>query len=152
MRQIRILAVGNLKEKYWRDAAAEYQKRLSRFCQLTIQEIAEESNPDQSLKKEGERILSAIHPDSLVYALCIEGKAQDSVSFSETVADAMATGKRELVFVIGGSEGLSDAVKARADRKISFSPMTLPHQLARIILLEQLFRGFKIQAGEKYHK
>lgn len=152
MRNIRILVVGNLKERYWRDAAAEYEKRLSRFCNLTVQEIAEEPNPEQALKKEGERILAALHPDSTVFALCIEGKAADSVAFGEKIADAMATGKRELVFVIGGSEGLSDAVKARADRKISFSPMTLPHQLARIILLEQLFRGFKIQAGEKYHK
>lgn len=152
MRNIRILAVGNLKEGYWRSAAAEYEKRLGRFCRLTVTEIAEESTPEQSLKKEGERILAALHPDSIVVALCIEGRQTDSVAFSRLVADAMETGKRELVFVIGGSEGLLDAVKARADKKISFSPMTLPHQLARVILLEQLFRGFKIQAGEKYHK
>lgn len=152
MRNIKIIAVGNLKERYWREAAAEYEKRLGRFCKLTVLEIAEEPVPAQSLKKEGERILAAIHPEATVFALCIEGKMSDSLAFGQWVADAMETGRRELVFVIGGSEGLSEAVKARADRKISFSPMTLPHQLARIVLLEQLFRGFKIQAGERYHK
>ena len=154
-----IVCVGKMKEKYWRDAAAEYEKRLSRFLRLeTIElpDLPEPVNSSQAIEaqirqKEGEAILAKLRPDDIVVALCIEGKQLDSVSLSAQLARYADTGRR-VAFVIGGSLGLSPEVVARANMKLSFSPMTFPHQLARIMLLEQVYRACKIGAGERYHK
>ena len=154
-----IVCVGRLKEKYWRDAAAEYEKRLSRFLRLETIELPDLPEPVNSSpaieaqirQKEGEAILAKLRPDDIVVALCIEGKQLDSVSLSAQLARYADTGRR-VAFVIGGSLGLSPEVVARANMKLSFSPMTFPHQLARIMLLEQVYRACKIGAGERYHK
>ena len=154
-----IVCVGKMKEKYWRDAAAEYEKRLSRFLRLETIELPDLPEPVKSSpaieaqirQKEGEAILAKLRPDDIVVALCIEGKQLDSVSLSAQLARYADTGRR-VAFVIGGSLGLSPEVVARANMKLSFSPMTFPHQLARIMLLEQVYRACKIGAGERYHK
>ena len=154
-----IVCVGKMKEKYWRDAAAEYEKRLSRFGRLETIELPDLPEPVNSSpaieaqirQKEGEAILAKLRPDDIVVALCIEGKQLDSVSLSAQLARYADTGRR-VAFVIGGSLGLSPEVVARANMKLSFSPMTFPHQLARIMLLEQVYRACKIGAGERYHK
>ena len=154
-----IVCVGKMKEKYWRDAAAEYEKRLSRFLRLETIELPDLPEPVNSSpaieaqirQKEGEAILAKLRPDDIVVALCIEGKQLDSVSLSAQLARYADTGRR-VAFVIGGSLGLSPEVVARANMKLSFSPMTFPHQLARIMLLEQVYRACKISAGERYHK
>ena len=154
-----IVCVGKMKEKDWRDAAAEYEKRLSRFLRLETIELPDLPEPVNSSpaieaqirQKEGEAILAKLRPDDIVVALCIEGKQLDSVSLSAQLARYADTGRR-VAFVIGGSLGLSPEVVARANMKLSFSPMTFPHQLARIMLLEQVYRACKIGAGERYHK
>ena len=154
-----IVCVGKMKEKYWRDAAAEYEKRLSRFGRLETIELPDLPEPVNSSpaieaqirQREGEAILAKLRPDDIVVALCIEGKQLDSVALSAQLARYADTGRR-VAFVIGGSLGLSPEVVARANMKLSFSPMTFPHQLARIMLLEQVYRACKIGAGERYHK
>ena len=154
-----IVCVGKMKEKYWRDAAAEYEKRLSRFLRLETIELPDLPEPVNSSpaieaqirQREGEAILAKLRPDDIVVALCIEGKQLDSVSLSAQLARYADTGRR-VAFVIGGSLGLSPEVVARANMKLSFSPMTFPHQLARIMLLEQVYRALNIAAGGKYHK
>ena len=156
---VRIVCVGKLKEKYFEDACAEFQKRLSRFCSLEIAEVADEKAPeslhpkDEDLvrEKEGKRILKAIGPKDFVVALAIDGKQTTSEAFSAYLAEKEAEA-RPLTFVIGGSLGLSPEVYARADAKLSFSKMTFPHRIARLLLLEQLYRGFKILHNEAYHK
>ncbi len=160
MVSISILCVGKLKEAYWRDACAEYQKRLGAFCRAQVIEIAEErisDNPSSAqiaatVEAEGKRLLSHISPDSLVIAMCIEGKELDSAQLSQYIQMATVNGTSKIIFVIGGSWGLSDSVKARADLRLSMSPMTFPHQLARVMVLEQLYRSFQIASGGKYHK
>ena len=160
MRAVTILCVGKLKEDYWRQAAAEYQKRLGAFCRLSVVQIEEERLPQNpsaaqiaaGLEAEGRRILSRIPAGSLVAALCIEGRQADSKELSQMLADTALTGKGGVVFVIGGSFGLSDPVKRRADQRLSMSRMTFPHQLARVMLLEQIYRGYQILNGGKYHK
>jgi len=154
-----LICMGRLKEKYWRDAAAEYEKRLSRFGKfetIELPDLPEPSNSspaieEQIKKKEGEAILSKIRDGDVVVCLCIDGKQMDSVQLSGKLTELIDTGRR-VVFVIGGSLGLSQAVIARAQVRLSFSPMTFPHQLARIMLLEQTYRALKIAAGERYHK
>ena len=154
-----LICMGRLKEKYWRDAASEYEKRLSRYTKFETIELPDLPEPqnsspaiEQQIKeKEGVAILAKIRPDDAVIALCIDGKQLDSVQLSKKLTQIQDGGKR-IVFVIGGSLGLSDAVVARANVKLSFSPMTFPHQLARIMLLEQVYRACKIAAGERYHK
>ena len=154
-----ILCVGKLKEKYWRDAAGEYEKRLTRLTRLEIVERpdlpepqnASDADRDKIKKREGEAILSRLKPDDDVVALCIEAPEWSSERLSAFLS-SQDQGGRRTVFVIGGSLGLSDAVVARANAKLSMSPMTFPHQLARVMLLEQLYRARKILAGEKYHK
>lgn len=155
---IQLICVGKLKEKFFADAAAEYIKRLSRFAKISAVEIPDEKIPSgASLKEierikntEGERILEKIRADR-VFALCIEGRRFSSEAFAQRLADTMMN-SGSAAFIIGGSLGLSDRVKERADLKISFSEMTFPHQLMRIILLEQIYRGFKIINNENYHK
>ena len=154
-----LICMGRLKEKYWRDAAAEYEKRLSRFGKWETIELADLPEPsnsspaieEQIRKKEGEAILAKLRDSDVVVCLCIDGKQLDSVQLSKKVTEMIDTGRR-VVFIIGGSLGLSDDVVRRAQLKLSFSPMTFPHQLARIMLLEQTYRALKISAGERYHK
>ena len=154
-----LICMGRLKEKYWRDAAAEYEKRLSRFGKwetIELPDLPEPSNSspaieEQIKKKEGEAILAKLREGDVVVCLCIDGKQLDSVQLSKKVTEMIDTGRR-VVFIIGGSLGLSDDVVRRAQLKLSFSPMTFPHQLARIMLLEQTYRALKIAAGERYHK
>ena len=154
-----VVCVGRLKEKHYAAAAEEYLKRLSRFGRMDIVELpdlpepAHASDADRKtvMEKEGESILSKIRPQDHVIALCIDGPQYDSVAFARRLAENEQKGARQ-VFVIGGSLGLSNAVTARADEKLSLSKMTFPHQLARVLLLEQLYRACKINAGEKYHK
>ena len=158
--KITVLTVGKIKEKFFRDAIDEYSKRLSRYCKLEILQVADEKTPDgasealeqQIKEKEGERILSNIKDGSFVIALAIEGKMPDSLELAEKIEKWGISGISQLVFVIGGSLGLSDAVLARADYKLSFSRMTFPHQLMRVILLEQIYRSYRIIQGEPYHK
>ena len=154
-----LICMGRLKEKYWRDAAAEYEKRLSRFGKwetIELPDLPEPSNSslaieEQIRKKEGEAILAKLRDNDIVVCLCIDGKQLDSVQLSKKLTELADAGRR-VVFIIGGSLGLSQTVVARAQMKLSFSPMTFPHQLARIMLLEQTYRALKIAAGERYHK
>ena len=157
---IRIVCVGRIKEAFYREAAAEYLKRLTRYAKTEVIEVGDEKTPDHApaaeeeiiLSREGARILGKIRPSDYVIALAIKGRSFDSVAFSKHL-DALALGgKSTLVFVIGGSLGLSRDVLQRADECVSFSAMTFPHQLMRVILLEQLYRAARISAGEPYHK
>lgn len=143
---ITVICVGKLKEKYWTDGCAEYIKRLGRYCTLQIDEL-KESDP----AAEGAAILKRLKTDDYVIALDMAGGMADSESFAEKIDTLKASGKR-IVFMIGGSDGLSNPVKERADCRLSFSKMTYPHQMMRVILLEQLYRCFKIINNEKYHK
>ena len=158
--KITIACVGKIKEKYFVDAIKEYSKRLSRYDKLEIVEVSDEKAPEilseaqmQIVKnKEGERILSKIKDGAYVISLAIEGKQLDSVELSQKINDLGVNGTSHIVFIIGGSLGLSDAVKKRSDYLLSFSKMTFPHQLMRVILLEQVYRGFRISNNEPYHK
>ena len=158
--KITILAVGKIKEKFYAQAIAEYEKRLSRYCKLEIIEVADEKTPDGAgegtvrriKEKEGERLLSHVRDGMYVIALAIDGKMRSSEELSEHLSRLGLYGDSHIAFVIGGSLGLSDEVLSRANERLSFSKMTFPHQLRRVILLEQLYRSFKIQAGEPYHK
>ncbi len=158
--KITLAAVGKIKEKFYADAIAEYSKRLSRYCKLEIIQVADEKTPDnasetverQIKEKEGERLLASIKEGAYVVALAIEGEMLDSVALSEKINALGVGGTSQIVFVIGGSLGLSDAVLKRADYKLSFSRMTFPHQLMRVILLEQIYRSYRIIYGEPYHK
>ncbi|MCD8084211.1 MAG: 23S rRNA (pseudouridine(1915)-N(3))-methyltransferase RlmH [Clostridiales bacterium] len=158
--KITLVVVGKLKERFYAEAVAEYEKRLSRYCRLEIIQVADEKTPDgagaalerQIREKEGARILSQIRDDAYVIALAIEGEMLDSVQLSERIGRLGVSGRSHLVFVIGGSLGLSEVVMKRADYALSFSRMTFPHPLMRVILLEQIYRSFRILAGEPYHK
>lgn len=160
MMNVTILAVGKLKESCWRDACGEYAKRLNAFCRFTIVELPEYRLPDSpspaqiqtGLEKEGQAILSRIPVGALAIALCIEGKELDSPELSRRIQKAAVAGKSEIIFIIGGSFGLWEQVKARAELRLSMSLMTFPHQLARVMLCEQIYRAFSIAANTKYHK
>ena len=158
--KITIVTVGKVKEKFYRDAIAEYAKRQGRYCTLEILEVADEKTPDgaapaleqQIIEKEGARILSCIREDAYVIALAIQGKQRSSEQLAAHMNELTVHGKSNICFVIGGSLGLSSQVLKRADEQLSFSPMTFPHQLMRVILLEQVYRAFRIIKGEPYHK
>ena len=158
--KITICCVGKVKEKFYCQAIDEYSKRLSKYCKLEIKEVADEKTPDSASDnvnrmikaKEGERLLSCIKDDMYVIALAIDGKMLDSVELSEKIASLGISGKSDIAFVIGGSLGLDDKVLQRADYKLSFSKMTCPHQLLRVILLEQISRSIRIMKNEPYHK
>lgn len=158
--QISIITVGKLKEKYLREGIEEYSKRLSAYCKLQLIEVSDEKAPEemsaaemeQVKRKEGERILAQIKQDQYVIALAIEGQMWSSEKLSAEMDKLALHGKSQIAFVIGGSLGLSDAVLKRADSLLSFSKMTFPHQLVRLMLLEQVYRGFRISRGEPYHK
>ena len=158
---IEIICVGKLKEKYWQEAAAEYSKRLGRFCRLKITELAEArlsgsgaAEEAAVIRAEGEAICARLDPgpQSFIIALDVKGKSLSSEALADKISGLALSGKSRVVFVIGGSLGLSEAVLAAADLRLSFSAMTFPHQLMRVILLEQIYRAFKINAGETYHK
>lgn len=158
--KITIITVGKVKESYFRGAIEEYSKRLSKYCKLDIVEVADEKTPDkasdteeQQIKaKEAERIMKHIREDAYVIALAIEGKQLDSVELSNKIDNLGIQGKSHIQFVIGGSLGLHSSVISRADDKLSFSKMTFPHQLMRVILLEQIYRAYRIINHEPYHK
>lgn len=158
--KITILAVGKIKEKYFTMAIEEYAKRLSRYVKLEIIEVADEKTLDKASEteeelireKEGERILKHLKEDSYVITLEIEGKMLDSIALSEKINQIGVSGNGHITFIIGGSLGLAKKVRDRADYKLSFSKMTFPHQLMRVILLEQIYRSYRILSNEPYHK
>lgn len=158
--RITVIAVGKLKEKFFQDAVSEYAKRLGRYCRLEIIQVADEKTPDgagsvleeQIKDKEGERILSHIREGGIVIALAALGDMPDSLQLAKKIEGWGISGNSSVTFIIGGSLGLSAAVLKRADILLSFSRMTFPHQLMRVILLEQIYRSFRIINGEPYHK
>ena len=158
--KISILTVGKIKEKYLRDAIAEYSKRLSRYCKLEIIEVADEKTPDNASEtvedsirsKEGERLLKYIKDDAFVITLEIAGEQLTSEKFAEKINNLGIRGPSHIQFVIGGSIGLGKEILKRSDYALSFSKMTFPHQLMRVILLEQIYRSYRIISGEPYHK
>lgn len=145
MQKVNIVCVGKLKESYWRDAITEYSKRLSRFCKVTIKELPE----CKTLQEESVAISRAV--TGFKIALCVEGKKLSSENLAEVVKTQVDRGS-EITFIIGSSTGLDEQIKSNADLKLSFSDMTFPHQLMRVILLEQIYRAFMINAGSEYHK
>lgn len=154
---ITIAAVGKLKEKYWKDACAEYLKRLGGYAHVKIAEVpdadpARSGGVEGAKEKEGEAVLSAVPEKSHVILMAIEGKQRSSVQIAEHLQELMNGGKGDITFVIGGSDGVSKKVYDRADELLSFGPVTLPHNLARVVLLEQVYRAFKILRNEPYHK
>lgn len=158
--KITIISVGKVKESYFRGAIEEYSKRLSKYCKLEILEVSDEKTPDGAgeilenkiKEKEAERILKHVREDAYVIALAIEGKELDSKQLAEKIDSLGISGKSHMQFIIGGSLGLHSTVLSRADYKLSFSKMTFPHQLMRVILLEQIYRSYRIISGEPYHK
>lgn len=161
MIRINIICIGKIKEKYFTDAIAEYSKRLTAFCKFAITELNEEkirsNTPNQSqiqevLNSEGKRILQKISTGDYVVAMCIEGKLMSSEELSKVIDNVSLSGKSTVDFIIGGSYGLSNEVKSRANLKLSMSKMTFPHQMARMILSEQVYRAFEISSNGKYHK
>ncbi len=158
--RITVLCVGKIKEKFYRDAIAEYEKRLSRYCKLEIVEVQDEKTPDHASEneellikeKEAERMERYLKDGAYVIALAIDGKTLDSVELSERMEKLGTGGTSHIIFVIGGSLGLADRILKRADYHLSFSKMTFPHQLMRVILLEQIYRSYRIMNHEPYHK
>ncbi|MDT2600981.1 23S rRNA (pseudouridine(1915)-N(3))-methyltransferase RlmH [Enterococcus hulanensis] len=157
---IKIISVGKLKEKYLVQGINEYTKRLSKYCKITLVEVPDEKAPEklseaemiQVKEKEGERILAKIKEQEYVFALAINGQNPSSEDFAATLDKLQTSGKSQFAFIIGGSLGLSEQVLKRSNGQISFGKMTYPHQLMRLILVEQIYRAFRINAGEPYHK
>ena len=160
MMNINFIVLGKLKEKYMKEFSAEYEKRLSAYCKVTVTELEPvklSDNPSQSeidnaLNKEMQMILSKIPKGSYVFSMCIEGKQLSSEELSQKLEDIALSGKSTVTFIIGSSFGLSDEIKKMSDFKFSMSKMTFPHKLARIMLTEQIYRGFSISNNGKYHK
>ncbi len=160
MLKITVVAVGKIKEKFYTQAVEEYSKRLSAYCKFEIIEVKDEKTPDnpteiekqQLLNREAERIISKIPKGSKVIALCVEGKQMTSEGFANMLSQTAVDGVSSVVFVIGGSMGLADEVKAMSQLRLSFSKMTFPHMLMRVVLTEQIYRAFTITEGKTYHK
>ena len=160
MQRVTVLCVGKLKEKFYTDAAAEYEKRLQRYCKLDVVELPEYRLPEEpspaeiqkALQTEGAAIRERLPRGGAVVALCIEGKPCSSEELSRRIIDFGVQGKTQITFLIGGSVGLDESIKKQADWRLSMSPMTFPHHMARIMLLEQIYRAYQIAAGTKYHK
>ncbi|MBR1759428.1 MAG: 23S rRNA (pseudouridine(1915)-N(3))-methyltransferase RlmH [Lachnospiraceae bacterium] len=158
--RITILCVGKIKEKYYRDAIAEYEKRLSRYAKIEIIEVADEKTPEsaspaeeaQIKRREGERMERYLKEDATVIALLIDGAQPDSVELAKKIERFGIMGKSHLIFLIGGSLGMDEELLSHAEERLSFGRMTYPHQLMRVILLEQIYRSFRIMKGEPYHK
>ena len=159
MQKVTVLCVGKLKEKFYLDAVAEYAKRLQRHCKLEIVELPEQRLPerpsqgevDAALEREAAAIREKLPRGGAVIAMCIEGKLLSSEEMAKKLMDFGLAGKSQLTFLIGGSVGLHPSLKAQADLRLSMSPMTFPHHLARVMLLEQIYRGYQIQEGSPYH-
>ena len=160
MQKVTVLCVGKLKEKFYADACAEYQKRLMWHCKLDLIELPEQRLPENpseaeieaALSKEADAIEEKLPRGGAVVALCVEGKALSSEQLADTLARYAARGVSQVTFLIGGSFGLHERVKQRAELRLSMSPMTFPHHLARVMLLEQIYRAYQIQGGTRYHK
>ena len=160
MLNVKLICVGRMREKFYIDAFAEYQKRLQAYCRLELLEITEqrlaerpsEKEISAALAREGQEILKAVPADAYLVALCVEGRQMPSEGMAALIRERENSGRPRLCFVIGGSFGLAEAVKQRADRRLSMSEMTFPHHLARVMLIEQVYRGFKINEGSQYHK
>lgn len=160
MLTVNIICIGKIKEKYFTDAINEYSKRLSAFCKFNITELDEEKLPqnpsdsqiEKTINAEGERILSKLSKGGFVISMCIEGKQLSSVELADKIGEISVCGKSSVDFVIGGSYGLSEKVKQKSDFRLSMSKMTFPHQMARMILCEQIYRAFQILSNGKYHK
>ena len=160
MLNIRLICVGKLKERFFSEAAAEYTKRLSAFCRLEVIEIPEErlsekpslTEIEAALNREAEQIEKKLLKDGTLICLCVEGAQMDSEAFAGLLTRTENSGRPRISFVIGGSFGLAGSVKDRADYRLSMSKMTFPHHLARVMLLEQIYRGFQIKEGSRYHK
>lgn len=160
MLNVKLICVGKMREAYFTAAFAEYAKRLGAYCRFECQELPEQRLSDApsdseiatALDKEGAEILKAVPDGAWLVALCVEGRTMSSEELSRLLDARAASGRPKLCFVVGGSYGLSPAVKARADLRLSMSPMTFPHHLARVMLAEQIYRGFKILEGSRYHK
>jgi len=160
MLNVKLICVGKMREKFYIDAFEEYRKRLQAYCRLELTEITEQRLSDRpaekeiaaALEREGQEIMKAVPADAYLVALCVEGKQMPSEGMAALIAARESSGKPKLCFVIGGSYGLAPAVKARADKRLSMSEMTFPHHLARVMLIEQVYRGFKINEGSQYHK
>ena len=160
MLNVMIICVGKLKEKFWTDACNEYAKRLKGFCSFSIIEVDEEKLPDtpspaqiqNKIPKEGQRIIAKIPKNAKIISMCIEGKQKSSEKFAKEISDLALNGASTLAFIIGGSWGLSQNVKNLSVMRLSMSEMTFPHQLARVMLCEQIYRAFQITSNGKYHK
>lgn len=157
MIRITVVAVGKLKEKFWAAACDEYLKRLRPYAKVVVTEIpdvdpARAGGVEAAREREGAGILAAVPEEARAVLMAIEGTQRSSVAFSRHLDEVALRGESDLAFIIGGSDGVSDAVRARADETFSFGPITLPHNLARVVLLEQIYRAFKISRGEPYHK
>ena len=160
MLSVTIIAVGKIKEKFIREAIEEYEKRLKRYCSFEIVEVKDEPTPENPsdrekeivLSKEGERIFEKIPKGALVVSLCVEGREETSEDFARFLKESASGGVSRIAFIIGGSFGLCEKVKSLSEKKLSFSKMTFPHQLMRLILTEQIYRGFTINEGKTYHK
>lgn len=158
--KITVIAVGKIKEKFYREAVAEYEKRLGRYCKLEILQVEDERTPDRAgaaleteiRRRESERIMKYIREDAYVVTLEIQGQMFDSVGFADRIGNLALQGMSHIQFVIGGSLGLHEEICKRADLAVSFSKMTFPHQMMRVILLEQIYRAYRIINGEPYHK
>ena len=157
---VTLICVGKLKEKFYLDAAAEYAKRLSRFCTLTILELPEERLPESpspaqieaALAREADAVRAKLPAGCLLIAMCVEGQERSSEALARYLAEAAAWGAGHIVFLIGSSYGMHPSLKQQADLRLSMSPMTFPHHLLRVMLLEQIYRAYQINAGSKYHK
>lgn len=160
MMLVKLICVGKMRERFYTDAFEEYRKRLQGLCRFELTELAEQKLGDApsdkeiaaALGREAAEILKAVPQDAYVAALCVEGEQIPSEGMAKLLADREASGKPRLCFIVGGSFGLADGVKKRADMKLSMSKMTFPHHLARVMLIEQIYRGFKINEGSRYHK
>lgn len=155
MQKMTILCTGKLKEKFYLDAAAEYVKRLSRFCKLEIIELPEDPSPAQieaALSKEADAVRAKLPNGCLVIAMCVEGRERSSEELARYLADSAAQGASHIVFLIGSSFGMHESLKRQAALRLSMSPMTFPHHLLRVMLLEQIYRAYQINAGSRYHK
>lgn len=160
MLSIRLICVGKLKERFYAEAAAEYSKRLSAFCRLEVIELPEErlgehpsaAEIEAALNREAEQIEKKLPKDGTLICLCVEGEQMDSETFARLLTRTENSGRPRISFLIGGSFGLAEKLKERADLRLSMSKMTFPHHLARVMLLEQIYRGFQIKEGSRYHK
>lgn len=152
MLQVRLICVGKLKERFYQEACREYEKRLSAFCRLEILQLDEEPDRPGALEKEADKIRAALLPGSFVIAMCIEGKEMSSEALAESLGQLQTGGVSRICILIGSSRGLDEDVKREAGLRLSMSPMTFPHHLARVMVLEQIYRALSILSGGKYHK